>query len=102
LHSIKFTGTTIFRVLVPVTSIAHIPELTPATTWWHGPSGHFYGSLVDDPDETPLEEQMFEIAARKVVDPTTVKGKKFSWGVPATKERVESFFTVSLLRLFFC
>lgn len=38
---------------------------------------------------------MFEIAARKVVDPATVKGKKFSWGVPATKERVESFFTVS-------
>lgn len=39
---------------------------------------------------------MFEIAARKVVDPSTVKGKVFSWGIPATKERVESFFTVSL------
>jgi salicylate hydroxylase len=110
-HSIRFTGTstsklkispilltnlgtTIFRVLIPVTSISHIPNLTPSTTWWHGPTGHFYGSLVDDPSETPKEEQMFEIAARKVVDPATATGKKFSWGVPATKERVESLFTV--------
>ncbi|CZR53485.1 uncharacterized protein PAC_03364 [Phialocephala subalpina] len=92
-HSIKFTGTTIFRVLIPVSSISHTPDLTVATSWWHGPTGHFYGSLVDDPSETSPEEQKFEIAARKVVDPTTDLGKKFSWGVPATKERVESFFT---------
>jgi salicylate hydroxylase len=69
--------------------------MTPSTTWWHGPTGHFYGSLVDDPSETPPEEQMFEIAARKVVDPAKVTGRKFSWGVPATKDRVESFFMVS-------
>jgi hypothetical protein len=75
--------------------------LTPATSWWHGPAGHFYGCLVDDPAETPLEDQQFEIAARSVIDPATATGKRFSWGVPATKERVESFFTVSYAYLFF-
>jgi salicylate hydroxylase len=38
---------------------------------------------------------MFEIAARNVVDPETAKGKRFSWGIPATNERVESHFVVS-------
>lgn len=88
-------GTTIFRTLIPLSRILPIADMTPATSWWHGPTGHFYGSLVDDPTETAEEERMFEIAARKVVDPSTDLGKKFSWGVPATKERVESFFTVS-------
>jgi salicylate hydroxylase len=93
-HAIQYTGTTIFRVLIPVSSISHIPDLTPLTQWWHGPTGHFYGSLVDDPAETKEEDQMFEIAARKVVDPATDLTKKFSWGVPVTKARVEGFFTV--------
>ncbi|TVY12729.1 FAD-dependent urate hydroxylase, partial [Lachnellula arida] len=92
-HSIKFTGTTIFRTLIPASSVSHIPDMTPATTWWHGPTGHMYSSLVDDPAEVKPEQQMFEIAARNVCDPATVTGKKFSWGVPATKERVEGFFT---------
>ncbi|KAH7383468.1 salicylate hydroxylase [Cadophora sp. MPI-SDFR-AT-0126] len=92
-HSIRFTGTTIFRVLIPVSSVSHIAGIHGVNTWWHGPSGHFYGSPVDNPEETPLEEQKFEIAARSVVDPETAIGKRFSWGVPATKERVESFFT---------
>ncbi len=70
--------------------------MTTATTWWHGPTGHFYGSLVDDPSEIAPEDRMFEIAARNVVDPGTATGKKFSWGVPATNDRVESFFTVSV------
>jgi salicylate hydroxylase len=80
-------------VLIPVSSIADIPDLSPETSWWHGPAGHFYGSLVDDESETPPEEQKFEIAARNVVDPVTATRKRFSWGVPAKKERVESFFT---------
>ncbi len=69
--------------------------MTLVNTWWHGPTGHFYGSLVDDPSETGEADMKFEIAARKVIDPSTALSKKFSWGVPATKERVESFFTVS-------
>ncbi|KAH7330486.1 salicylate hydroxylase [Rhexocercosporidium sp. MPI-PUGE-AT-0058] len=92
-HTIQFTGTTIFRVLIPASSVAHIPEIHGVNTWWHGPKGHFYGSPVDDPEETSEEDQKFEIAARSVVDPTTAIGKRFSWGVPATKERVEAFFT---------
>lgn len=88
-------GTTIWRVLIPVTSVAHIPELTVSTSWWHGPSGHVYHSFVDDPEEVPYEERMYEIAARTVVDPETATGKRFSWGIPATNERVESQFVVS-------
>ncbi|KAJ9609973.1 hypothetical protein H2200_006303 [Cladophialophora chaetospira] len=91
-HSIRFTGTIIWRVLVPVSAIKHIPELTVSTSWWHGPAGHVYHSFVDDPEEVEEGERMIEIAARNVVDPETVKGKTFSWGVPATKERVESHF----------
>ncbi|KIV81073.1 hypothetical protein PV11_08523 [Exophiala sideris] len=91
-HKIRFTGTTIWRVLIPVTSVAHIPELTVSTSWWHGSTGHVYHSFVDDPEEVPYEARMMEIAARNVVDPETVNGKTFSWGVPATKERVESHF----------
>ena len=94
-HRIRFTGTTIWRVLVPVTAIKHIPELTVSTSWWHGPTGHVYHSFVDDPEVLREGERMFEIAARNVVDPETMKGKTFSWGIPATKERVESHFVVS-------
>ncbi len=78
-----------------LSSVSDIPAHASATVWWHGPTGHFYGSLVDDDTETPREEQLFEIAARNVIDPATATGKKFSWGVPVTKARVESFFTVS-------
>ncbi|KAK0103161.1 hypothetical protein ONS95_014959 [Cadophora gregata] len=92
-HKIQFTGTTIFRTLIPASSISHITGIQGVNTWWHGPTGHFYGSPVDNPAETSQEEQKFEIAARSVIDPTTAIGKRFSWGVPATKERVESFFT---------
>ncbi|KAL6243788.1 hypothetical protein RBB50_009222 [Rhinocladiella similis] len=91
-HKIKFTGTTIWRVIIPVSTISHVPELTVSTSWWHGPSGHVYHSFVDDPNETPEHERYIEIAARNVVDPTTATGKTFSWGIPATNERVESHF----------
>ncbi|KIW20754.1 hypothetical protein PV08_01332 [Exophiala spinifera] len=91
-HKIRFTGTTIWRVIIPVSKISNVPELTVSTSWWHGPSGHVYHSFVDDPDETPEEERYIEIAARNVVDPATVTGKTFSWGIPATNERVQSHF----------
>ncbi|KAL2431808.1 hypothetical protein ABEF95_014039 [Exophiala dermatitidis] len=91
-HKIRFTGTTIWRTLIPVRTIAHIPDLTSSTSWWHGPEGHVYHSLVDDPAEVPEEKRMFEISARNVVDPATATGKRFSWGIPATNERVQSHF----------
>lgn len=37
---------------------------------------------------------MFEIACRNVIDPSTSTEKRFSWGIPATNERVESHFKV--------
>ncbi len=36
---------------------------------------------------------MWEIAVHNVVPAHTVKEKRFSWGIPATNERVESHFT---------
>ena len=36
---------------------------------------------------------MFEIAVHNVVPAASVKEKRFSWGIPATNERVESHFT---------
>ncbi|TVY71450.1 FAD-dependent monooxygenase tropB, partial [Lachnellula suecica] len=92
-HEIKFTGRTIWRTIIPKTLITHIPEMTSTTGWWHGPAGHFYNCLVDDPLETPEDQQMFEIAVHNVVPAATVKEKRFSWGIPATNERVESHFT---------
>lgn len=53
---------------------------------------------MDDPAEVPESEQMFEIAARHVVDPETDKERRFSWGIPATKERVEKHFRVSIIK----
>ncbi|PSS12635.1 hypothetical protein M430DRAFT_145036 [Amorphotheca resinae ATCC 22711] len=91
-HTIQFTGTTIWRVLIPQSSIAHIPEIPQPTTWWYGRSGHVYLSPVDYPSETSPEERMFEISVRNVIDPATETGKRFSWGIPVTNERVESFF----------
>lgn len=73
--------------------------MTLATSWWHGPAGHFYNCLVDDPSETPPEQQMFEIAVHSVAPPGSTKEKKFSWGIPATNERVESHFKVRTLSL---
>lgn len=53
---------------------------------------------MDDPAEVPGSEQMFEIAARYVVDPETDKESRFSWGIPATKERVEKHFRVGIIK----
>lgn len=80
-------------MIIPKSLILDIPEMTTSTAWWHGAAGHFYNCLVDDPSEIPADEQMFEIAVHNVVPAATVKEKRFSWGIPATNERVESHFT---------
>ena len=41
---------------------------------------------------------MLEISCRNLVDPAIDTRKRFSWGVPATNERVLSHFTVSAIR----
>ncbi|KAJ9194491.1 hypothetical protein DTO164E3_4181 [Paecilomyces variotii] len=92
-HKIKFTGTTVWRVLIPKSSISHIPYVSESTSWWHGPSGHAYFSPVDDPSETAPADEKFEISVRHVVDPEIDKERRFSWGIPATNERVGAHFT---------
>lgn len=94
-HSIRFTGTSIFRTLIPIGSVKHIPDIAEGTSWWHGSDGHVYLSPVDDPEDVPDEkDRMFEISCRRTLDPSGQEGKVFSWGVPVTKERVDSHFTV--------
>ncbi|KIW29466.1 uncharacterized protein PV07_05280 [Cladophialophora immunda] len=92
-HKIKFTGTTIWRTLIPISAVAYQHELNSLTSWWYGPAGHVYLSPVDDPEELSENERMFEISCRNLVDPETVGGKRFSWGIPATNQRVQSHFT---------
>ncbi|OAL26876.1 hypothetical protein AYO20_09909 [Fonsecaea nubica] len=95
-HRIKFTGTTIWRTLIPISAVAHQPDLNSGTSWWYGPAGHVYLSPVDDASELAESERMFEISCRNLVDPEIAAGgktKRFSWGIPATNERVQSHFT---------
>jgi salicylate hydroxylase len=65
--------------------------MTESTAWWHGPAGHFYNCLVD-PDTTLPQDQYWEIAVHNVNPSLVGTGKRFSWGIPATNERVESHF----------
>lgn len=94
----NFTGTTIWRTLVPAKSLHHIHDLFPDTSWWHGPAGHCYFSLVDDPSEftdpgTSSFDHLMEISCRHVIDAALDTEKRYSWGLPATNERVNVHFT---------
>ncbi|KPI45097.1 2-heptyl-3-hydroxy-4(1H)-quinolone synthase [Cyphellophora attinorum] len=99
-HNTRFTGTTIFRTLIPISSVQHIPDVAEGTSWWHGPDGHVYLSPVDDPEEIGYrnadgwQERMFEISCRRTFAvEEEAEEKKFSWGVPVSKQRVGSHFT---------
>ncbi|RDW84272.1 putative FAD-binding monooxygenase [Coleophoma cylindrospora] len=93
-HDIQFMGTTIWRTLIPLSSVAQIDTMGHHTNWWHGTAGHVYTTIVDDPAEAaPGDDLLFEIAARNVIDPKQAKEKRFSWGVPATNARVLAHFT---------
>ncbi|CAG7950984.1 unnamed protein product [Penicillium olsonii] len=86
-HELHFTGNSAFRVLVPKSSLAHIPEITSTTSWWWGKDGHVYLSDVDD--ETEFDDPLFEITVRSYCEPH-VSGKTVFWGIPATNEKVGS------------
>lgn len=96
-HTTKFTGTTIWRTLIPLSKVSHLPEVNTYTTWWYGRVGHVYTSPVDDSSEVGDDKRMLEISCRNLVDAATDTRKRFSWGVPVTNERVLSHFTVSSL-----
>lgn len=93
-HTTKFTGTIIWRTLIPLSKVAHLPDVNTTTTWWYGKAGHVYTSPVDDAGELSDDKRTLEISCRNLVDPATDTRKRFSWGVPATNERVLSHFTV--------
>ena len=93
-HAIAFTGTTIWRTLIPLSRVSHLSDVKSTTTWWHGRTEHIYTSPVDDPSELGEDERMLEISCRSLVDPASDTRERVSWGVPASNERVVSHFTV--------
>lgn len=87
-YEIKFTGTTIWRALLPWNDIPKLDPRFETTAWWHGPTSHVYFSRVG--------EDLGEIAAREWQDPAIHSADKVSWGVPVDNEYVESHFPVTL------
>ncbi|KAB5517538.1 putative FAD-binding monooxygenase [Coniochaeta sp. 2T2.1] len=83
-YEIKFTGTTIWRALLPWDKVKRLDDRFDVTAWWHGPTTHVYFS--------PVGEGLGEIAARAWHDPAVHSASKVSWGVPVAKDHVESHF----------
>lgn len=90
-------GNTVWRTLVPRSSLSHIPDVTNGTSWWYVKGGHAYLSGVDDSSEIPLEKQLFELSVRSYHEPD-IPGRTVSWGIPATNERVQARFVVRRIR----
>lgn len=90
-YDIKFTGTTIWRALLPWEEVKELDPRFDTTAWWHSPTTHVYFS--------PLDEDLGEIAARAWHDPKIHSASKVSWGVPVTKAHVESHFHVSFVSI---
>ncbi|OKL61015.1 hypothetical protein UA08_03110 [Talaromyces atroroseus] len=86
-HQLHFTGNTAWRVLVPKSSLAHIPDITQTTAWWWGETGHAYVSDVDD--ETETADPHFEITIRSYHEPE-IAGTTVPWGIPASNDKVAS------------
>ncbi|KAL1602806.1 hypothetical protein SLS60_006227 [Paraconiothyrium brasiliense] len=82
--TLKFTGTTIWRTLLPWAAVSDLDPRFSTTAWWHTPTTHVYFS--------PVGEGLWEIAARAWHDPKVHSASKVSWGVPVTNEHVESHF----------
>ncbi|ORY62683.1 uncharacterized protein BCR38DRAFT_346045 [Pseudomassariella vexata] len=83
-YEIKFTGTTIWRALLPRRALVDQDPRFDITGWWHLPNSHVYFS--------PVGEGLSEIAAREYQDPAVHGASKVVWGVPVTNEHVESHF----------
>lgn len=93
----SYNGTTIWRCLIPLASVAHL-SITKYTAFHHGPQRTFKCSVVSSQDEIDAGKGLWEMTLRAFEDPgeAQTKGvKKYSWGVPASNERVASHFKVS-------
>ena len=88
-YEVKFTGTTIWRALMPWGDVVKLDPRFAETAWWHGPTTHVWLS--------PVGEGLGEIAARSWQDPATHSTDKVSWGVPAGSAYVLSHFEVAWL-----
>ncbi|KAK8084499.1 hypothetical protein PG997_005770 [Apiospora hydei] len=80
-YSIAFTGTTIWRTLLPIQTIQDLDPRFRLTGWWHTPTTHVYFS--------PVGEGLWEIAARAR---GAAAGQKVSWGICVTNAHVEAHF----------
>jgi salicylate hydroxylase len=88
------SGTVVWRTLIPKSLLAHLPDITPVTSWWYSEVGHAYFSGVEDAAESrPAKEDLFELSVRSVREPE-ISEKTVSWGIPVTNERVQSRFVV--------
>lgn len=88
-YKIAFTGTTIWRALLPLEDLTAQDPRFGTTGWWHLPTSHVYFS--------PVGEGLGEIASREYQDPAVHSASKVVWGVPVTNEHVESHFKVCSL-----
>ncbi|CAN8096969.1 unnamed protein product [Discula destructiva] len=83
-YRISFTGTTIWRALLPLAELTAQDARFGLTGWWHLPASHVYFS--------PVGEGLGEIAAREYQDPAVFGADKVVWGVPVTNAHVEGHF----------
>lgn len=88
-----YNGTTIWRCLIPLSSVDHL-SITKYTAFHHGPRRMFKCSVVSTREEIEAGEGLWEMTLRSYEDPETAQGTKYSWGVPASNERVAEHFTV--------
>ncbi|KAE9364421.1 FAD/NAD(P)-binding domain-containing protein [Stipitochalara longipes BDJ] len=87
-HTLRYTGNTAWRVLIPAASLLHIPDFSLQTSWWFGVGGHIFMSPVDEASD---RDAMFEFSCRSAREPE-VPGHTVSWGIEATNEKVLSRF----------
>lgn len=54
----------------------------------------FKCSVVSTQEEIEEGKGLWEMTLRSYEDPSKAQGEKYSWGVPASNQRVASHFTV--------
>ncbi|ODN73690.1 hypothetical protein L202_07235 [Cryptococcus amylolentus CBS 6039] len=84
-HRLSYTGKTAFRTLIPASAVAHIPNLPPASTFWHTAKTHVYTDFLDG--------GLFEIATRAEIANDPENGReKVSWGQKVGREDVVGYY----------
>ncbi|KAL3435417.1 hypothetical protein BDV09DRAFT_204078 [Aspergillus tetrazonus] len=84
-HHLHVTGNTAFRVLIPLSSIAHVKDFPTSNGWWHVLNGHLYFAQVDDGSDP--EPRLCEITIRSYNERVT-PDRTATWAVPVTNEHV--------------